>query len=478
MIPTELRIHSRNLHFQSPADYNFSETYAVELRKKKRIESISQKRMKSGMNLTLDNINFSVLEDFSKILSGVNYSNSEILKVLNVIKGLVSRPELDFKNLILSDIVYKVIVLAMETDYEIIKESTLILCNLACGKIDIVNHMIERGVVEVLVRVIGIDTEISENAIWAIGNLAAENFEICEIIQNSGFSQELLKYLNNFVEIPSSIAKVSLWTLGNLLCKVKIVLPVTGRNCIEVLNFMKNCIDVKELVVEWIRMASIFLKKFGEAADLVVENHLLSRILKLLEDDDLSVRIFAMEAVGSIAYSNDKNTQILLSFKILDTINFLLYSFPSQNLKLTYWVLSNIAGGTTAQAHNLINHPIIEKILSSLQLSNPDTQNEISFILYNLSLKSCIDDLIHLLDQKILTKIFQVLNFCPYEALYNLLKFILNSILAIIHADRQDLLHQIIETGMLETIEKYRDSKDDKLKKVAGLILMKIKNSF
>lgn len=478
MIPTNLRIQSRNLHFQSAADYNFSEYYSIELRKKKRIESVSQKRLKSAKNLALDNINSSVLEDFSKVLSDLNSSNSEILKVLNVIKELVTRPKLDCVNLMLSDVVYKVIVLTMNTDYEIIKESTLILCNLACGNAEIVDYMVERGVVEVLTRVVGIDTEISENAIWAMGNLAADSFEICEVIQNSGFSQELLKYLNSLSEIPFSIAKVSLWAFGNLICKLKIVLPLTGRNCIEMLSYTKHCSEVKELAVEWIRLASIFLKRFSEGADLVIEFGLINRVLGLLEDDDTRVRDFAMESVGSIAFSNDKNTQILISFKILDILDFVLYSSPHQNQKLIYWVLSNIAGGTTAQAHHLIHHPIMEKIQTTLQVPNQVTQNEISFILHNLSQKSCIDDIIHLLDHNILTKVSQILDYSSYNTIFNLLRFVLNCTLAIINAERKDLLVQIFETGMLEKIEKCRDSKDEKIKKVAGLILMKLKNVF
>lgn len=478
MIPTALRVQNRNSSFQSSPEYNDTERFAINLRKQKRVESNIMKRMKSSQDLVPANISPLELDHFSKILSSPCSCKPEIVEVLQVVKRFVSRIGIDYSSLILSDIVYKVIILVMDKDYEIVKVASIILCNLTYGNTDITTYMIERGVTEVLVKVIGIDQDITENAIWGIGNLAAESRENCEMIQNSGFLKELIRYLSDLNEFSHKIVWVTLWSCANLVCKLKGIRSLEVKELTEILNLTKYCIEDNKLIFEWIRLTFNFLKNCEQASDLLIEHNLARRVMGAINEDDCKVKNYALQAVGIIIYSSYKNAQIIISFGLLDLISLALPMLPNQNLKTVFWVVSNIAGGTAAQAHQLIHHPLFTQINSILDQSDPDLQKEISFILLNLTIKACLADLIHIIDKKILIKVSEILTCYSNDAKHNLLRFFYHCLLAISQADRCDLIQDILNTGILEKIEECRLEKDEKIQKITGLICLKFKSLY
>jgi len=478
MIPTAIRVQNRNSSFQAYPECNDTERYAVNLRKQKRVEASLLKRIKSSRELTPVNLCLSDLDHFSKVLSSPGSCKSEVLQVLQAIKGFVSRPGIDYSSLILSDVVYKVIILVMDKDYEVIKEASIILCNLTYGNTDITTYMIERGVTEVLVKVIGLDQDITENAIWGIGNLAAESKEICEVIKNSGFLKDLLRYLSEFNEFPFKIVWVALWSCANLVCKLKGIRSLEAKQLTEVLNLMKYCIGEDKLVFEWIRLAYGLLKNCELGADLMVEHNLVSRVLGAVKEGECRVKDYALQAVGVMIYSSNKNAQILISFGVLDLIYETLPMLPSQYLKTVYWVISNIAGGTAAQAHQLIHHVLFSQLALSLDQPDPDLQKELSFVLFNLTIKACLEDLIHIIEQKILVKVSEVLASYANDGKHNLLRFVYHCLLAISQSDRMDLLQEVLSTGVLAEIEECRLSKDEKIQRIAGLIFLKFKSLY
>lgn len=478
MIPVLNRIISRNEHFQSYAEYSGSQGFSLELRKKKRLEKINNKRLKLQDCRQVD-FDSSTFDRFNLILSGSDWE--EILKVLKEMKFIsLKKDKLDYNSLVLSDLVGKIMIL-LEEDWndEILQDASLIIANVACGPKIICEYMVERGITEILVKLIGKKKEISDNAIWALSNLACEGEAVCDMIVGSGFFERLLKYIDGFLEYSIEFTQCVLWMVFNLSKGIRIITPLQMQVVTKVLVCFKDAAWINEICIFWVKLVFQFVKGNEHAGDVIIENSFSQILLKLLKSNqDPDIERYALLAIGNIIYTSNKNTQILISLGLFDTIYTVIKSANFKNHYTVYWVLSNIAGGTTSQAHQLINHKICFEALNGFLHIDSKVVIEVAHLFHNLTLKSTSSDLEDLVNKGLIEVFNMIIDKSETEVLLSILKCTVNILCALTELYQFEVIQKIDSLGYWSCVARYEEHGDIRVSKMAKLVATKLKEVY
>jgi hypothetical protein len=467
MNPVLQRINSRNLNFKAFAEYSDSDKFAIELRKKKRMEKAQMKRLKiqDSRDVEFDSETF---DKFNIVLAGSDLQ--EIQKVLMMLKNICMQKEkVDYQVLVMSDLVSKIMILLQEDwPLDVIENASLVIVNLSFGPTVICDYMLHRGITEILAQLIGKNFRITENAVWTLSNLAVEGEEVTEMIVNSGCPQAILKYLEQFNEFQIEFARVVLWAGFNLIKGLPKLSDQMIHFFSQVLFFFKDATQYEDLKTHWLKLVLQFAKFSSITGDIIIEKHFSKILLDLLSSSqDRGVLNLTLLTIGNIIFNSAKNTQILISFHLMDRIFELLKADFFENHCQAYWVLGNIAGGTPSQTHQLVFHSVFFESFSGLHHPNPLAAYEVSMMIYNLTLRCTEEDLMVIVEKGAIDAFHSVLDRCSEETLFNILRSSVNILCGMNDNNRRDLFDRIDRMGYWSQLQNFELSQHPGISKMA-----------
>ena len=402
---TYLRVLQRNEDFFKYKLQAPFKSYAIELRKTNRKKHINKKRKVFYDTSNTDTINISqILLQFNNEL--IDSHNINTLKEwLRNIRNIVCK--YNSKNvftLIEPDhLAFIIDTLEKTFDLDIIKESTLILCNFANGSTEIIEVLIELKIIERLMQLVDCkwgeileSADIIENVIWCLGNIAGDSDCSCNLVANSEFLPKLWEIFEKVKEA-YGIQQITAWTLANLSRKGSLISLKNARILLQIIKIISvsACKDVQFDCIRAISWISYRKECFIE---LIIETGLIPYTLSLISNESEEIHSSAIRASGNLLSGNTAQTQILINLGVIERFQEKISSNCLITRKEVFWALGNIAAGSISQIAHLVDHPIMIIAFSGLFDHDYYIRSETSWILRNISIKGSINSISILLD--------------------------------------------------------------------------------
>jgi Armadillo/beta-catenin-like repeat len=448
------RLQVRNMNYLKQYPESQRTSYAIELRKKKRLSICAKKRQMSSTypQIPLTSIP-GILKAYNDILLTATQA-SEALQALKGLRNIFSMPILpSFDLIIQSQILSSVIsFITPQSPIEILEECTWIVCNIASGPEEIVELLIQSGVIETSLDVLDLQYDnISENIIWMMGNIAGDSASHCQSVVDTQFLYRLYTEFNQLTEINYKVLSITLWTLANITKKL-ISLPIDRTNYILYILKLLHVELENEVLLDWVKALCGLTFKSDMHLQAIIEHGLLTSVLNLIGCELKPVQITAIRSVGNILAGDSGKTQILINLGVLDFLHPALKSSDQGVRKEAYWALSNITGGNAFQVGTVVDHPIVKDAIKGLDDINVEVRSEASWVISNIGVKGCYYHILSLADLGLLNYI----KFSLKENNPTILKNTLRTLECVLAADKinkSELKKEVILSGCLEALE-------------------------
>ena len=455
------RVNLRNLNHLKPFSCKRPD-FAVELRKKKRLDHLSQKRRKP-LNSEID------VKEIPKLLSQYNLillSTNEFSAVLEVLRGirilacLNNNPPISL--LMHSQVIHNIFyTLSPMFPEEILEETTWILCNMAAGDTKIVENLIDLGIIEKILDLIDFHySKVNEHIIWTIANIAGDSIYHKELIIDSNFITKIQPFIssNNFTYACGSIL---LYALENITKKSQ-NLPIDQTILIiNTLLALNPKVDNDELLVSWIKTIC-GISFLSEAHNqVIIEKGIIKHVFDLVSYSDEKIYCICLRIIGNILSRSEVQTNLLLNFNLLDKLLLRTKDENSAIKREVYWGLSNIAGGTPKQVNKLVNHDILLQAIHDIIDSDESVRIEVSWILGNIAIKGIAGDVLMMVQKGILNSLRFGIRDENSVISKNYVKVCECLLAAFLVYQKNELFDEFVNSGCLEALEFVQCSTKD-----------------
>ncbi|OMJ75273.1 hypothetical protein SteCoe_25632 [Stentor coeruleus] len=456
MIYTSERIEMRNSKVLKATSYEKSDSFAVELRKKKRRDAIINKRIHKSIdttNLSIEEIHFKI-DKYSAILSTSIPDFNTISQILESFRNFSCMSNAPFLKMVSSGIIYYLQAYTnKDVPIELLKESTWIICNLTSGPSIITSKLIENGYLKKMIDLIELNNDdIVENTIIFIGNVAGESIENCKAVLNSLFFQKIEYFFSNKVKISVKMIENLLHTF-NIICAKNLL--ISGTIATVIFNFLskiKGIIDIECLHASWLKILSRLADSNENYRQMIIEKDLLKNIFNYLFFNSVEIQCSAIKILGTMMFSNNYFIDLLIVYNILD--NFLhLIASPCQDIrKEAYWALSNMTAGKTSHVNTFVWHPICKSGFKGLIDIDINTKIEASWLYSNIGRKGCSENVILLVENNILEYLAEALKEKNEYFIRNIVEIIKHIFISAANLAKKEIFIEFVHTGCYDAL--------------------------
>jgi importin subunit alpha-6/7 len=431
------RFENRIRSFQKYDDKNIEfkrQQFAVDLRKRKRLDAVNKSRKMNLNSMEIIQDNYGPTDSFDELEIEENNPNfsaevprihiesavitPDTLNILVYCRTFISTPNYPLEEFATAGNLYNLMSYAVVKDHQEIKSEALwILCNIASGSKECVEELVKYNAIDVFMQSIqDTNPDIVEHCIWGLGNIIADGRENFIKVYNQNF---IPKLQNSFKSLSSEkIFKVTSWTLKNISHYESLL---DARSTITLIEIVETLVKSTDLNIQTDSLWSIafLLRTDNMKIEVFLESNIFKDFMKYLEYDHMQLP--ALRIIGNICSGTNLQTQKILDMQFLDKAVELIKSNNSEVIKEIYWILSNIAAGSTEQISFLESHPIFYPSLNGLIYCNDPVRVEASYFIYNY-IKLCTSPMKKkLFDYGVMKIINEALEFKNPQFLINLL---------------------------------------------------------
>lgn len=389
--------NSSNNYFKQKRD-----EYLVDIRKKKNVERISQKRVKFA------NANFSenntadesdtmpipplqeLADKFMEAFRSGDLTNLAI--ILKLIRRAVSFDESPpVAELMHTGIVPHIVELLSPSYYEegsIITEASWIAANIASKEATHVNFLVSLEIISVALRLLSYPLkEVNENALYILANIAGESVGYRDAILQQGVADVLDVFAERAQFDTKTISNVS-WLIANL-CGIKKPYPpfeaiVPFLRYIQ--NFLKTSTD--EETLENCMMSLVYITRGGGESEVqeVLQMDITEDLFKCLKFDSRRLKNATLKTIGNILYESDQQVQVLMNAGLVEAVYPLLSDAHQLVRNQASFVFANLLGGTSEQVKEIIdwcNGQVVKTLMELVKRDHPDVSEQALYALCN-----------------------------------------------------------------------------------------------
>eukprot|EP00049_Salpingoeca_infusionum_P019365 m.361567 g.361567 ORF g.361567 m.361567 type:complete len:533 (-) comp19687_c0_seq1:960-2558(-) len=293
-------------------------------------------------------------------------------------------------------------------------EAGWVLTNITSGEAYQTMAVAEAGAIPLLIRLVGESTDMNlkEQCIWCLSNIAGDGATLRDAVLEANILEPLFTLLSDQESLPISLIRNATWTLSNL-CRGK---PRPQYNEMT-LHYMIQCLvsliyhDDQEVMTDAL-WALGYLSDCEDTAQLqtiMTADHLLARLLHLLESDDSKVLMPTIRCIGNFVTGDDDQTQYIVDSNVLPLFARLLQFHKDNIRKESCWTLSNITAGTVEQIGAVMHANLVPGLINCLANGDYRTRKEACWALSNLSNSGTTEQVQHLIQQGVIKPMVDML---------------------------------------------------------------------
>ena len=386
------RLEARNKAYLQPYDQEKAkerhETFAVELRKQRRVERYLQKRARHQLELLSPTTagQSDPLTLSSPLLQSFKFSTSpdhsrQLLFQIRLLCAVPDHPPLHL--ITQANITAKLAGYLSSADPEEVFAATWIFTNLASLNDDAVMREIgAAGVVGKLVACLEHErVNIVENGIWALGNYAGGEEHCREEVLAAGILPKLDKIARELGSKSEEFCELFTW----LFCILTKTHPkpqhLAGLSSLIVL-----CLHLPydSSVLNALTSAYQLSVKDPDCISALLAVHIAPVLLSLLAHSSLDIQFQALKVAGNICAGTDQHTALLLHQGLLETVCPLVEAKERNMRKEAFWLLSNVLASDRALVEMTVRHRCFGGVIKGLNDADLKIRKEAIICLGNL----------------------------------------------------------------------------------------------
>jgi len=307
-------------------------------------------------------------------------------------------------------------------DLGILHESLWAFTNIVSGDSEYTRICIEHNTVPTLVKLLEHPTPIiKELSAWSLGNIAGDGIAY----RNHIFEHNAMDQLMINLKLPEmNVVKTSIWAISNLMRGN----PFPVQYIDTLLPYLTYCLSsTTQEVVENALWTISFISDVDESEnsriDLVVKAGLIPKIVELI-GSNTEAKVPGIRVIGNVASGTKEQTQEVVKSDLLDLVPELFSDTRRLIRKETAWTLSNIAAGSTKQVQKLIDKDVLSHVIERLNDEECEVVRECGWCIYNFIENSNEEQFEHIMDQKCLDGLADLLTYPDSKVLLVVLQSI------------------------------------------------------
>lgn len=418
--PGAVKLEERKRQFMTGVDIDDQrirrEQFAVDLRKQKRMDNASKRRLLSTSkystaaadgpeNLSLDGITETLIVRFPALADGSLSDLARAKIVVDILQTpqpteVVQQAVAVIRKTLSKDLNPPVRALmsvgAMpalmpylafgQYPKTLVYEATWAVCNLLSGPHEAVEEFMSLHGLQSLMPLLNCsDLDITEHAVWALGNLAADCAQYRDIVLLAGGHKAINLLLREPQNMTTAITRIAAWTLAIMLKPKQLPALPLCRELLPMFYLLSQTPDA-DTKKEVLWGLSHLTEADTPLCRLAVDNGFVPFAMSGAADLSSDLQVPAIRTLGNIASTDDAElTQSVLDFGLLDTLLPLVDSPEFLIRKEVMWTLSNVTAGTLSQLAAFLSHPIARVALKGLEDPVYAVRKEAAFIYSNVA---------------------------------------------------------------------------------------------
>jgi len=292
-------------------------------------------------------------------------------------------------------------------DSQIIYDICWGITNLSSGTHEMCAYIVARGVIEKLSRVIdSTDSRVTNQSIWALSNLATDCFEFRHKILELTVVDSLMSFLAQNQDNSKYLQNLA-WFLSNIFR------PNSKQNVDQglirkFLPLLFNVVQLNNLAARKdSALAICHIAQTGyENIELIIKYQLHEFMFNIAYNSNNTEFLMpVLRFFGSMSFSSDEHTQILLEKDIKVLLIKTLNSKCPELIRDSLWIMSNMAAGTIEQIDYIFDLELIrENVLNHLDNDSHLKSKiviEIFYFLHNILVTHCGKSAVSLLNNNV-----------------------------------------------------------------------------
>eukprot|EP01128_Nolandella_sp_AFSM9_P006197 TRINITY_DN312_c0_g1_i1.p1 TRINITY_DN312_c0_g1~~TRINITY_DN312_c0_g1_i1.p1 ORF type:complete len:524 (-),score=139.74 TRINITY_DN312_c0_g1_i1:282-1853(-) len=388
------------------------EENTISIRKNKRRENFSKRRMMAATDQQPQNLPSSAaerLQELSQLVHMIRVGNPEqCYNATFRIRGLLSSEENPpIQDVIDAGVVPRLIEFLTFKDHPRLQfEAAWALTNVASGASDQTRYVLDQGAVPKFRDLLNSPAaNVREQAVWALGNIAGDGIHTRDFVLSHNVMKPLLENLATHGN--NSMHRNATWTLSNL-CRRKP--PPDFEKVRPALSMLSRLIYSSDDDVLTDACWTLSYLSDGPKLQIqaVVDAGVCRRLVELMQHPSYAVVTPALRTVGNIVTGDESQTQAMINVSVLATLVSLL-KYPRKAVrKEACWAVSNITAGSVDQIQNVINAGIIPPLIQHIKVSDYEVKREAAWALSNATSSGTPQQVRQIVEMGIIPAVFEI----------------------------------------------------------------------